>query len=82
MKPVKFAEFQKILGAPKTWNEAVDGPCEGLPVAVHAGVVYSVWRPTLLERLKLMSGAKVRMAVYSGTTQPPVWLDVIRIAHV
>jgi len=78
MTPIKFDGYQKVLGAPKDWD-ATRGPCQGLPVVAHEGVVYSVWKLTLREKLSLLFNRKVRLAVVSGKSQPPVWLDVIKI---
>lgn len=76
MNPISFPEQQKVLGAPVGWDEKVNGPCIGLPVAVIDGACKSVWEPTPQERAAIAGGANILLSVISGQTQPPVWLSL------
>lgn len=74
MQPIRFEGYESILGAPVGWNEAEQGPCEGLPIIRMDGACVSVWKPTLVERLRIMFGENIQLHVVSGVTQPPVAL--------
>lgn len=65
----------RTLGAPKKWDEEKDGPCLGLPITDSEGVMLSFWKPSWKERVALITGKPVRLAVHSSG-HPPVWLDV------
>ena len=68
MKPIKFDEATRTLGAPVGWDESRHGPCGGLPVW-HGGDSYvSCWQPSWRERFAILFGT-------------PVWLSVISIGH-
>lgn len=76
MKPIMFRGATGILGAPKNWDDETYGRCIGLPVHFSPPHDYqSVWRPTFLERLKLLIGWNVCLAVH-GDAHPPVALEL------
>ena len=76
MKPVKTAATNQVLGAPGDWDEDRLGACLGLPVAYGDGFIASYWRPTWRERLAILVGRPIRLAV-AGFGHPPVMLDVL-----
>lgn len=76
MKPYKHAMTTHTLGAPVGWDEQKYGPCAGLPVLHHEGVIYSFWRPSIRERIALLFGRSVQLGVVSNA-QPPVSIEVL-----
>lgn len=77
MTPVTRADTTAVLGAPKGWDAARDGVCVGLPVTESGGVFYSYWRASLRERLLVLFGRPVRLAV-AAAAHPPVNLDAAK----
>lgn len=76
MKPILFKGYQAILGAPKNWDAIRDGECEGLPIMRVDGHIYSCWKPSFIERVKLMFGMPITMVVANSKSQPPIALEV------
>lgn len=76
MRPILFKGFQTTLGAPANWDEDKFGKCEGLAIRREHGCIYSCWKPSLKERVKLILGQPITMIVNSPVTQPPIALDV------
>lgn len=76
MKPIFFKGFQESLGAPPNWNAAEYGECEILPIRREYGCIYSCWKPSFRERLKLIFGQPITMIVAMPQTQPPISLNV------
>ena len=76
MIPIAFPGHTKVLGAPVGWDEAKHGPCGGLPVHTDGTTCVSEWRATWRERLHFLLSGRMRLYVVSGSTQPPVMLDV------
>ncbi len=72
MKPIDFPQSTKVLQKP---SEMTDKECSPLPVWSDGRQCVSCWKPTLIERLKIMFTGKVWLGVVSGTTQPPVFLS-------
>jgi hypothetical protein len=52
----------------------VHGECEGLPIAVNDNVMFSYWRPSPVEVLRILRGKPIRLGVF-GTGHPPVSID-------
>lgn len=78
MKPYRHPETNCTFGQPADWDEAKDGTCSVLPVVISNGSIYSYWQPTWKERLQVLFGRPVRLAIF-GTLQPPVMLDTERL---
>lgn len=74
MNPLNTAHTTRVLGAPKDWDERKNGSCIGLPITDADGVMYSYWNPSWSERLLILVGRPVRLAVV-GYTHPPVSVD-------
>jgi hypothetical protein len=72
MKPINFPQFTKVLQRPSTMAES---ECQSLPVWCDGKQCISCWKPTLVERLKILLTGKVWLGVLSGTTQPPVFIS-------
>ena len=83
MTPIRFRGYEKVLGAPANWDEVApaDRRCLGLPVAVDTRppmALYSVWRLSFREWLRVLLGAKVVLHVVGGT-HPVVALNIARV---
>lgn len=76
MKPIKFPEFMKVLGAPQQWDKEVYGECKELPVYLFDGQVISCWKMSWKERLRALLWGKLWVFVFSGQTQPPIAFSV------
>lgn len=65
-----------IAGAPRGWDQELDGPVQGLPIVpvvdVQTGLtfLYSVWRPDADELAMLAAGGALRLKI--GTRQHPL----------
>lgn len=70
------------LGAPREWDQQLDGACGVLPVAdaidEQSGFnfMYSVWRPTPEELAALQAGGALRLGIM-GNSHPVINLGVI-----
>lgn len=71
MKPIDFPQFTKVLQKPSTMT---DSECSSLHVWCDGNQCVSVWKATLIERLKILFTGKVYLGVLSGKTQPPVFV--------
>jgi hypothetical protein len=76
MNPINHGAT-RILGAPKEWDAEKHGTCVGLPIIDAHGQMYSYWRPTMMERLRVAIGVPVRLSVV-GKSHPPVAISVTR----
>jgi len=79
MLPIKTDETISELGAPSDWetsgwNGRV-GECKTLPVFIGDGWFQSFWKPTWKDRLKILFGKPIALAVI-GRTHPPVSISV------
>lgn len=73
MKPIYFKEATQELKKPSTMT---DEECSSLYVyQSKEGTCISLWKATLWQRVKFLFHGRVWLGVYSGKTQPPVWLD-------
>ena len=77
MKPMKFEGYHKILAKPESWDTN-RGHCMGLPCAISSGVVHSQWRFTWKERIKVLFGKPLTLAVVTGK-MPPVSLEIRKV---
>ena len=73
MKPIKFKETNKILQKP---DNMIDEDCQSLYVYTDEKQCISCWKLSLWERLKLIFTGKLWVRVHSGSTQPPIVLDL------
>ena len=72
MKPIDFKGANCILERPGTMTEA---ECGRLPIyRMPGGICVSCWRPTLREILSAIFRRRVWLWIWSGPTQPPVYL--------
>jgi hypothetical protein len=74
VRPVRTDTTTAVLGAPRDWDASVHGECEGLPIAVNDNVMFSYWRPSPVEVLRILRGKPIRLGVF-GTGHPPVSID-------
>lgn len=72
MKPVKFEQANRILSKP---SNMTDDECSSLWVYSDGKTCISCWKMTWLQRIKALLFGRVWLGIYSGNTQPPVWLD-------
>lgn len=76
MRGVSFDGQTNVLGAPRDWDEAAQGPCDALPVRFDPAEGFtSAWELTPDEVAKLYNGGKIGLRIVSGT-HPPVALWV------
>ena len=75
--PFPFLGHDIVLGKPRDWDDS-NGECVGLPVhrTPDGTTCVSCWRPTFLERLKLLFGGDIWLHVLSGRSQPPVTIVI------
>jgi len=71
MKPQEFEQANRNLLKPEGMT---DEECGSLPVFTDGTQCISLWQMTWRERLSALVFGKVWLSVYSGQTQPPVWL--------
>lgn len=76
MRPTKNNMTNAVLGAPAGWDEQANGKCVGLPISQAHGTMFSYWRPTFAERLRILFGGHVRLGVF-GNSHPPVSVDTL-----
>ena len=74
MKPITKPHTTRILFAPRDWDESKNGACGGLPVTDRDGFMYSYWKTSLKDRLTILFGRPIRLAVV-GCGHPGVALD-------
>ena len=76
MKPIKFPEAHIELSKPASMS-----PDECSSLWIHRtpnGECVSLWTVPLWSRIKFLFHGKVWLGVLSGSTQPPVWLDMTK----
>ena len=76
MKPIDFPQSTKVLQRPGTMSES---ECQSLPVWNDGKQCVSCWKPTIMERIKILLGGNVWLGVLSGKTQPPVFVTGERV---
>ena len=72
MKPKYFKQANVELGKPPGMT---DEECHSLWIQTDQKVCISLWCASFWERVKFLFHGKIWLGVYSGMTQPPVWLD-------
>lgn len=75
MTPIAFKEANKNLRKP---SNMTDKECKSLWIYTDGQNCISCWKMTWKQRIKALLFGKVWLGVYSGSTQPPVWLDCDR----
>lgn len=77
MRPFKFKGYEKELAKPGGWDETYSDKCVSLPVCAGDKCSISHWKPSFMERLKIVFGAGVWVFVANGGsgTQPPIALQ-------
>ena len=75
MKPVKFKEAQIELQRPSNMTEE---ECGSLWIYRENGQCISCWRIPFWQRVKLLFHGNIWLSVFSGETQPPVWLGCMK----
>ena len=73
MKPINFKESNGILGKPKGMT---DEECKPLNVWTDGVDCITCWRPSPKERLKILLGQPIWVAMRSGSTQPPMYIKI------
>lgn len=76
MKPIDFPQSTKVLQKPSTMTNE---ECSPLHVWSDGTQCVSCWKPSFIERLKILFTGKVWLGVLSGETQPPVFLSGERV---
>lgn len=71
MKPIDFPQSTKVLQKPSTMS---DKECSPLHVWSDGKQCVSCWKPSFIERLKVLFTGKIWLGVMSGNTQPPVFV--------
>ena len=78
MRYVQHPSSNKVLGAPKNWDQT-KGECGALPVTVidttNGPAMVSYWQPNDAERDMIARGSKVMLYVFGGM-HPPVAVEV------
>lgn len=74
MEAVRHPSNTSSLAAPDGWDEQADGECLDLPITDAGGTMFSFWRPSMAERLRILFGGHIRLGVF-GRAHPPVSLD-------
>jgi hypothetical protein len=78
MKPVRFKHHNQILKpSGKKYSANVTG-VEPLPIWTDGEQCVSCWRMSWRERLSALLFGRIWVAILSGWTQPPVWVEAAR----
>lgn len=80
MLPGRIEKHTRILGKPADWDEAVQGPCGGLPIrdvilAGNAQFMVSAWTPLPDEIERIVAGEPIVLGI-NGTGHPVVFMGV------
>lgn len=71
MKPVKDARTPRTLLTPVGYEDTIDLPCN---YDIKAGIIWSYWETTFLERLQILFGRNIRVTI-KGRVHCPIMLD-------
>jgi len=75
MEPIKFKEVNKTLKPPVKWDKDKNGKCGDLPIFTDSQQNISLWKLSWKERWQILKRGKIWLGIYSGPTQPVIWLD-------
>jgi hypothetical protein len=75
MNPLEFEQQQVTLAKPDSMTDEECGP---LPIYSDGQYCVSLWQMSWRERLSSLFFGRAWLWVYSGETQPPVALMVVR----
>jgi hypothetical protein len=75
LNSMDFPQVTHRMGAPANWDEEAYGNCDVLPVCYQDGVSYSYWRFGWKQRLAILFGYPLRLAVVGR--QVPVALEIL-----
>ena len=75
MEPLYFSQATKVLEAPEGMT---DKECGILPVFTDGEQCVSLWGMSLRERLSALFFGRVWVLILSGSTQPPIAINVER----
>ncbi len=78
LKPKKFNEATKCLKPPTQWDEKKDGKCGNLWVFNDGKQSISCWKLSFWQRIKVLFFGRIWLSVFSGMSQPPVWLSCFK----
>jgi hypothetical protein len=76
MKPTKFKEATIALRKPKNMTDEECGTLYAYQTP--EGVNISCWTASFWQRIKFLFHGKIWLGIYSGKTQPPVWVNCIK----
>ncbi len=76
MRPIDFKQSTKVLQRPSTMTQS---ECGSLHVWNDGKQCVSCWKPTFIERIKILFGGNIWLGVLSGKTQPPVFISGMNI---
>lgn len=80
MKPLKFKQAHIELKKPTSMTEE---ECGSLWVhRSESGECISCWTASFWDRLRFLFHGHIWLGIYSGKTQPPVWLDLNKTVFV
>ncbi len=72
MKPIEFPEQTKVLQKPESMT---DEECQPMAVWTDGQQCISCWKAGFMDRLRFLFTGKMWLSVFSGATQPPVWVS-------
>ena len=75
MIPLNISNATDILVAPENWDSR-NGVCQALAVIREDELIYSFWKPSWKERIKILFGKPIQLSIVS-VNQPPVALEVL-----
>jgi hypothetical protein len=75
MKPIKFKEANRNLLKP---DSMTDEECRSLWVYTNGHECLSCWKMSWKQRLSALFFGTVWVDIFSGGTQPPIWVDCTR----
>lgn len=75
MKPIKFKEANITLNKPQSMS---DDECGPLPVYSDDRECLSCWRLSWGERFSALIFGRAWLTVFSGSTQPPVYVQIVK----